>query len=101
MRNSRGGVLDDRRATPHSAFRIRQLLLLLALLTSCSRDSRTPLVIYSPHGRDLLTLFQQRFEQLHPVVVVRWLDMGSQEILDRVRSAMSAGAEQTGVEKMP
>src|SRR5437867_1434554 len=52
----------------------------------CSSDGRTPLVIYSPHGRDLLTLLERRFEQLHPGVDVRWLDMGSQEVYDRVRS---------------
>jgi iron(III) transport system substrate-binding protein len=62
---------------------------LLVLLTTCSRDHRTPLVIYSPHGRDLLTLFQRRFEQLHPEVVVHWLDMGSQEVYDRLRSERS------------
>lgn len=61
----------------------------VVLLTGCSRDHRTPLVIYSPHGRDLLTLFQQRFEQLHPDVVVHWLDMGSQEVYDRLRSEKS------------
>jgi len=61
-------------------------LLFAALITACSRDSRTPLVVYSPHGRDLLTLFEQRFEAEHPDVDVRWLDMGSQEVYDRVRS---------------
>src|SRR5580765_6631934 len=61
-------------------------VVLLLFVTACSRDHRTPLVIYSPHGRDLLTLFQQRFEQLHPDVVVHWLDMGSQEVYDRLRS---------------
>jgi iron(III) transport system substrate-binding protein len=60
--------------------------LLLALIVSCARDGRTPLVIYSPHGRDLLTLLERRFEQLHPDVDVRWLDMGSQEVYDRLRS---------------
>src|SRR5438270_4880329 len=59
---------------------------LLLLVTACSRDSRTPLVIYSPHGRDLLTLFEKRFETLHPDIDVRWLDMGSQDVYDRVRS---------------
>ncbi|MGH7606710.1 MAG: extracellular solute-binding protein [Gemmatimonadales bacterium] len=59
--------------------------LLLALI-GCSGDSRTPLVIYSPHGRDLLTLFERRFEAVRPDVDVRWLDMGSQEVYDRVRS---------------
>jgi len=59
--------------------------LALALL-ACSGGGRTPLVIYSPHGRDLLTLLQRRFEQLHPDIAVHWLDMGSQEVYDRVRS---------------
>jgi len=59
---------------------------LVIVLFGCSRDSRTPLVVYSPHGRDLLTLFEQRFEVAHPDVDVRWLDMGSQEVYDRVRS---------------
>ena len=61
-------------------------VLLLLVVTACSRDHRTPLVIYSPHGRDLLTLFEQRFEAQHPDVDVRWLDMGSQDAYDRVRS---------------
>ena len=59
---------------------------MLVLLMACTGDARTPLVIYSPHGRDLLTLLEQRFEALHPDVDVRWLDMGSQEVYDRVRS---------------
>ena len=59
--------------------------LAAAVLAGCS-SGRTPLVIYSPHGRDLLTLVSRRFEQLHPGVQVQWLDMGSQEALDRVRS---------------
>jgi iron(III) transport system substrate-binding protein len=62
------------------------VVLCLAFGAACSHDSRTPLVIYSPHGRDLLTLFEQRFERLHPDVDVRWLDMGSQEVYDRLRS---------------
>src|SRR6266516_5552459 len=58
----------------------------VVLVMGCSRDHRTPLVVYSPHGRDLLTLFEHRFEALHPDIDVRWLDMGSQEVYDRVRS---------------
>jgi iron(III) transport system substrate-binding protein len=53
---------------------------------ACRRDSRTPLVLYSPHGRDLLTLVEREFERAHPDVDVRWLDMGSQEVYDRIRS---------------
>jgi iron(III) transport system substrate-binding protein len=90
---TRATGLDDRALhsalhIPHSALRIpRSLgLLLLLLSTACRADRRTPLVIYTPHGRDLLMLLQQRFEQLHPDVDVRWLDMGSQEVYDRIRS---------------
>ncbi|HTT68635.1 MAG TPA: extracellular solute-binding protein [Gemmatimonadales bacterium] len=65
----------------------RAALLAAALVAgACGRGGRTPLVIYSPHGRELLSEFERRFEALHPDVDVRWLDMGSQEVLDRVRS---------------
>jgi len=59
-----------------------------ALLTSfaCRGDSRTPLVLYSTHGRDLLSLVEKTYEKTHPSIDVRWLDMGSQEVYDRVRS---------------
>ena len=71
--------------------RSRFLLLALGLsaaaaATDCRRDSRTPLDLYSPHGRDLLGLVEAEFEKAHPGVDVRWLDMGSQEIYDRLRS---------------
>ncbi len=60
--------------------------LLALAIAACAGSRRTPLVIYSPHGRDLLTLVEHRFEALHPDVDVRWLDMGSEEVLDRLRS---------------
>ena len=59
--------------------------LLLVALSACGTDGRTPVVLYSPHGRDQLTLLEQAFEAERPDIDVRWLDMGSQEILDRVR----------------
>ena len=63
------------------------LLLALALLVGCGGgDGRSPLVIYSPHGRDLLSHFEAGYEREHPGVDVQWVDMGSQEVLDRVRS---------------
>ncbi len=49
-------------------------------------DGRTPVVLYSPHGRDLLSLIERTFEAANPDVDIRWLDMGSQDALDRVRS---------------
>ncbi len=70
----------DRRA------RIRLLSVLLALGAALGcRDSRTPLLLYSPHGRDQLVLFEREFERRRPDVDVRWMDLGSQEILDRLR----------------
>src|SRR5947199_8178482 len=59
---------------------------IVALLGCGGGAGRTPLVLYSPHGRDLLSLMEKTYEKLHPAVDVRWLDMGSQEVYDRVRS---------------
>jgi iron(III) transport system substrate-binding protein len=59
----------------------------LGLAASCSRgDARTTLVVYSPHGKDLLQYYEQAFEKTHPTVDVQWVDMGSQDVLDRLRS---------------
>ncbi len=55
------------------------------MMWGCRGDGRTPVVLYSPHGRDQLTLLEHAFEAEHPGIDVRWLDMGSQEILDRLR----------------
>lgn len=60
------------------------LLLATALLSGCS-DHREPLTIYSPHDQALLKAVEQRFEATHPEIDFRWLDMGSQEVLDRLR----------------
>jgi iron(III) transport system substrate-binding protein len=61
-----------------------RLALACCLATGCG-NRRTPLTIYSPHGRDHLTLLERDFEARHPDIDVRWLDLGSQEVLDRLR----------------
>ncbi|HEX9939230.1 MAG TPA: hypothetical protein VGB15_18955, partial [Longimicrobium sp.] len=62
-------------------------LALAAALASCGGgDGRQVLTIYSPHGREMLQAFEKRYEALHPDVDVQFLDMGSQEVLDRLRS---------------
>jgi len=68
--------------------RARQLgVLVLALAAlGCGDGGRTPVVVYSPHGRDLLGALERAYEAAHPEIDVRWLDMGSQEVYDRVRS---------------
>ena len=77
-----------RKASIHSPLTShRSLLTLLALgaLLHCGRDRRIPLTVYSPHGRDQLILIEHAFEAHHPDIDVRWLDLGSQEILERLR----------------
>ena len=57
------------------------------LLTACTgNDGRTVLTVYSPHGADLLSHYEQGFEAANPDVDVQSVDMGSQEVLDRLRA---------------
>jgi len=53
---------------------------------ACGGGGRTPLTVYSPHGRDLMSLVEVEFERANPSLDLRFLDMGSQEVYDRVRS---------------
>ncbi len=62
----------------------RFLVVVVAVLSACG-DGRIPLTVYSPHGRDNLLLIEKAFEAKHPDIDVRWMYLGSQEILDRVR----------------
>ena len=64
------------------------ILAVFVLLCACSSgtDGKTTLIVYSPHGKELLGEFEKRFEAQNPTIDVRWLDMGSQNALDRVRS---------------
>ena len=61
-------------------------ILAAAVAMGCSSDERTVLTVYSPHGKDLLGYFETEFEKAHPKIDVQWVDMGSQEVLDRVRA---------------
>ena len=61
--------------------------LALAALGACGGDSgKTVLTVYSPHGKDLLEHYEQAFERRDTTVDVQWVDMGSQEVLDRLRA---------------
>jgi iron(III) transport system substrate-binding protein len=60
--------------------------LALALTWACGGDGRTVLTVYSPHGKDLLEYYEQQFEKAHPDIDVQWVDMGSQDVIDRLRS---------------
>jgi iron(III) transport system substrate-binding protein len=67
---------------------MRALVLTAAavMLAGCGGDGRTVLTVYSPHGKDMLEYYEQAFEQAHAGVDVQWVDMGSQEVLDRLRA---------------
>lgn len=53
---------------------------------SCSKSNKRKLVVYSPHGKEMLGEFEKQFEAKYPEIDVQWLDMGSQEIMDRVNT---------------
>ena len=55
-------------------------------LSACSSDNRKVLIVYSPHGKELLEYLEKGFEKVHPDIDVQWVDMGSQEVLERVRA---------------
>jgi iron(III) transport system substrate-binding protein len=52
-------------------------------------------VVYSPHGPDVLRDYEERFEAAYPDVDVQALDMGSQEVYTRVQG--EAGRPQADV----
>lgn len=59
----------------------------LALAAACGGgDGRETLTVYSPHGREMLEAFERRYEEAHPGVDLQWMDMGSQEVYERIRS---------------
>ena len=55
-------------------------------MSSCAGDDRLQLVIYSPHGKEMLDAYEDSFESAHPDVDVRWIDMGGQDAYDRIRT---------------
>ncbi len=64
-------------------------LLLVMLGLSCNRGSQSgshTLLIYTPHGQDLLRHFVAGYKAVHPETEVQFLDMGSRQVLERVRA---------------
>jgi len=74
------------RTSRHPVRNSLSAVLLALFLVGCAGDGADTLVVYTPHGRDLMQHFGERFEEANPGVRVQWLDMGSQEVLDRLRS---------------
>jgi len=70
----------------HSSIGVVGAVLLAVAACSRGEGGKTVLTVYSPHGKELLQHYEQRFEAVHPAVDVQWVDMGSQEVLDRLRA---------------
>lgn len=82
---------------PKKWFSIITVLVTAAMITTgcLAREEPTAaqqngledkVVVYSPHGKDIEGEFEKLFEEKYPGVDVQILDMGSQQVLDRVRS---------------
>jgi iron(III) transport system substrate-binding protein len=68
---------------------LASFLLAFAVLAGCRLSNQTSqrrLLIYTPHGQDMLRDFVARYKQVHPEVDVQVLDMGSREVLGRLRA---------------
>ncbi|HEY6187024.1 MAG TPA: extracellular solute-binding protein [Pyrinomonadaceae bacterium] len=66
-------------------FILYSLFLLLACHPSATTNRRT-LLVYTPHGQDMLRDFIARYRQANADVDVQFLDMGSREVLERLRA---------------
>ncbi|HWK89441.1 MAG TPA: extracellular solute-binding protein [Longimicrobium sp.] len=66
------------------------VLALLALTSACGGGGdgggKQTLTVYSPHGREMLEAFEKTFEAAHPTIDLQYVDMGSQEVFERIRS---------------
>lgn len=67
---------------------MRFVAAFLVLLTAagCAGDDRERLVIYSPHGKEMLSHYEEVFEAAYPEVDVQTIDMGGQDAYDRIRT---------------
>jgi iron(III) transport system substrate-binding protein len=81
----------DRMTRNHASMATMRLKLILFLLIaavclSCrpGANSGRRLLIYTPHGQDLLKDFIARYKERYPEADVQFLDMGSRQVLERV-----------------
>ncbi|MCA9743627.1 MAG: extracellular solute-binding protein [Deferribacteres bacterium] len=66
-------------------FRSVFISVTLLLVIGCG-EQKENVIVYTTHGKDLLESMITQFETAHPNIEVQWIDMGSQDALDRVRS---------------
>lgn len=62
-------------------------MVIAAVLAGCgNRSNKTRVVVYTPHGKELLRAYEDAFELEHPGVDVQWIDMGTQQVFDRINT---------------
>ena len=66
--------------------RFLSFVLVGVTLASCASDNRTQVIVYSPHGKEMLGAYEERFEAVNPDVNIEWMDMGGQDAYDRIRT---------------
>ncbi|MBD3185125.1 extracellular solute-binding protein [Candidatus Poribacteria bacterium] len=62
------------------------VLTAIFMLMGCGDKTQKMVIVYSPHGGDILSQFEELFEKKYPDIDVQWIEMGSQDVLDRIRS---------------
>lgn len=59
-------------------------------VVGCGQENA--IVVYSPHGADILKDYEVLFEEAYPELDMQWLDMGSRHVYNRVYSERSRPA---------
>ncbi len=72
----------------NSYMKVIFILLIIIQIIGCSGHGKSKkiLMVYSPHGVDILSQFEKLFEEKYPDIDVQWIEIGSQDIIDRIRS---------------
>ncbi len=58
----------------------------VSFMAGCSSDDRQRILVYSPHGKEMLSMYEDAYEAQHPDVDIQWIDMGGQDAFDRIRT---------------
>ncbi len=61
-------------------------IIVLALIAGACSSSKEVVVVYSPHGPEMLKDAENAFEAAYPEVDVEWMYLGTQDVYKRVRS---------------
>lgn len=57
------------------------------MFAACSDGvKKERVVVYTPHGKELLRAYEEDFERAYPNVDVQWIDMGTQQVFDRINT---------------